>query len=99
MRYTGRKMHHKQQHRSLGRPANSKKVSIPKKNKTFRGENCNFTNPKLMNGDAVIDPVAKIANNRNRRSTNLTLASSKGKQLMMEIQRGDDSDPENTKFQ
>uniref|UniRef100_A0A1I7VPN2 Integrase catalytic domain-containing protein n=1 Tax=Loa loa TaxID=7209 RepID=A0A1I7VPN2_LOALO len=30
---------------------------------------------------------------------NLTLASSKGKLLMMEIQQEDDSDPENTKFQ
>ncbi|VDM23527.1 unnamed protein product [Wuchereria bancrofti] len=70
-----------------------------KDNKTFRSENCNFSNPNLMDGDTVIDIVTRIANNRNRRNTNLALASPRGKLMMMETQRGDDSDPENTKFQ
>ncbi|EJW71464.1 hypothetical protein WUBG_17629 [Wuchereria bancrofti] len=52
-----------------------------------------------MDGDTVIDIVTRIANNRNRRNTNLALASPRGKLMMMETQRGDDSDPENTKFQ
>ncbi|VDN95758.1 unnamed protein product [Brugia pahangi] len=70
-----------------------------KDNKTFRSENCKFSNPNLMDGDTVIDIVTRIANNRNRRNTNLALASPRGKLMMMETQRGDDSDPENTKFQ
>ncbi|EJW73391.1 hypothetical protein WUBG_15702 [Wuchereria bancrofti] len=52
-----------------------------------------------MDGDTVIDIVTRTANNRNRRNTNLALASPRGKLMMMETQRGDDSDPENTKFQ
>uniref|UniRef100_A0AAF5Q771 Uncharacterized protein n=1 Tax=Wuchereria bancrofti TaxID=6293 RepID=A0AAF5Q771_WUCBA len=70
-----------------------------KDSKTFRSGNCNFSNPNLMDDDTVIDIVTRIANNRNRRNTNLALALPRGKLMMMETQRGDDSDPENTKFQ
>ncbi|EJW72515.1 hypothetical protein WUBG_16578 [Wuchereria bancrofti] len=70
-----------------------------KENKTFRSENCNFTNPSLMNGDIVINIVTKIANARSRRNTNLALASAVGKLMMMETYQEDNNDPENTKFQ
>uniref|UniRef100_A0A1I8EEZ4 Uncharacterized protein n=1 Tax=Wuchereria bancrofti TaxID=6293 RepID=A0A1I8EEZ4_WUCBA len=67
-----------------------------KENKTFRSENCNFTNPSLMNANIVIGIVTKIANKQKKHE--FGTRSSIGKLMMMETHRGDNGDPENTKF-
>uniref|UniRef100_A0AAF5Q5P4 DUF5641 domain-containing protein n=1 Tax=Wuchereria bancrofti TaxID=6293 RepID=A0AAF5Q5P4_WUCBA len=56
-------------------------------NKTFRSENCNFTNPSLTNGGILIDIVTKITNARSRRNTNLALAC-KSDSKIIEIKGG-----------